>query len=300
MTDLPPPELFSERPVRSDFVRVGTGRKRRTLTVVVALAILAFGLYYKFGGSHAPTEIPTIKAEGAFKQKPQQPGGIDIPNQDVLAYQQLDNSVQKQSGVEHLLPPPETPQPVANNAPTENASANVSGAPAIETLNAPPPLPIATTVSKEKPAPVVETTKTAPTPVAAPVATVEKKEVAQIEEPPATTVQPAPIVVAPKPAATPAPAATKTTASKLASGKADFRIQLASFPDEVTAKHEIGKIQAKYATALGTAKLHLTRADLGAKGIYYRVQSNPLTESTARDVCAAIKKASGGCILVRP
>ena len=71
-------------------------------------------------------------------------------------------------------------------------------------------------------------------------------------------------------------------------GKKGFRIQLASFPDRELASAELGKMQKKYTAALGPARLHLTKTDLGARGIYYRVQSNPITDTEARDEIASI------------
>src|SRR5581483_9070497 len=116
-TDLKPPELFSQRPAHMEFVheqfargetaRMRSYRIRRMITCIV-LAIMLIGMIYVVFFFHKkPTEIPTIQAEGALKQKPEQPGGLDVPNQDVLAYQQIDNTGAKPEA-EHLLPPPET------------------------------------------------------------------------------------------------------------------------------------------------------------------------------------------------
>jgi len=92
MTNPPPPELFPQRPVRSDF-GARPYRKRRLITMVVLIAVIGLGLYLKYGRKpEAPGPIPTIAAAGPLKQKPQEPGGVAIPNQNVLAYQQIDNS----------------------------------------------------------------------------------------------------------------------------------------------------------------------------------------------------------------
>src|SRR5580658_4513994 len=100
MTNQPPPELFAQRPVQSTFSKDSADRSvrmrrgppyavRRLITVSVLLLIVCGGLYWAFGNRMpaVPGEIPTIKAEGSYKQRPQQPGGIEIPHQDVQVYQ---------------------------------------------------------------------------------------------------------------------------------------------------------------------------------------------------------------------
>src|SRR5689334_6764267 len=97
-------------------------RVRRIITCIVLVLLVAGAGYAIFSLNRKPGEIPTIQAEGTLKQKPEQPGGLDVPNQDVLAYQQIDNSGAKPGATEHLLPPPETPQPAAAPPPPAPAA----------------------------------------------------------------------------------------------------------------------------------------------------------------------------------
>jgi hypothetical protein len=76
-------------------------------------------------------------------------------------------------------------------------------------------------------------------------------------------------------------------------------VQLAALPDEHAATVMAQKLQIKYQSILGSAHLHPVRADLGAKGIFYRIQSQPLSDSQAKSVCAALKNQNAGCLLVR-
>jgi hypothetical protein len=305
MTNQQPPELFSERPVQSNFARADVARMRsyrirRIITCCVVAMLLAGGIYCIMRWNRGPAEIPTIKAETALKQKPEQPGGIDIPNQDVLAYQQIDNSGGKPP-TEHLLPPPEAPQP-AHVAPPAPA-APLPSAPSIETLIAPPVPQVMTTVMPHNPpsppaaivpAPVAETAAPPSPPPPAPATAAIAAPAVSV--PTVTSVPPA---SAPPPVNAETPAADEGVTKPVA-GKKTVRIQLASFPDKETAEEQLASMERKYAGQLGAAKLHLTKADLGARGIYWRVQSNPLAESDARDLCAAIKNLKGGCILVKP
>ena len=90
---------------------------RRLLRVVVALAVMgvfAGGLWFAYneGMRHAggAGDIPLIRADTRpMKVKPENPGGMQIPDRDMLIYGQ------QRPQVEHLLPPPE--QPMARPAP---------------------------------------------------------------------------------------------------------------------------------------------------------------------------------------
>ena len=209
--------------------------------------------------------------------------------------------------VEHLLPPPEEPKPAAPTvAPGADASATtnflardiVSSKPVETTVSsapAPEPAPAAAVVAA--PLPVAEPAAVVAAPVPTPVVV------------PAPTPAPAPVVVAPQP-----PAATVSTpaqgkkvsidqlmgAPKSAapvSGK--VAVQLASVTSESQARIMADNLQKKYAALLRHASLHVTRADLGAKGIVYRIQSQGLAASEASGICSSLKQAKAGCILVR-
>ena len=59
------------------------------------------------------------------------------------------------------------------------------------------------------------------------------------------------------------------------------------------------RLQTHYASVLGDAQLHVVKADLGSKGVFYRIRSQPLTKNEATMICDGIKKMKAGCILVR-
>lgn len=295
MTDLKPPELFSQRPAHMEFVqeqfsrtevaRMRSYRIRRVITCTVLVALIGGGIYEIVEWNSKPTEIPTIEAEGSLKQKPEQPGGLDVPNQDVLAYQQLDNSGAKPA-TEHLLPPPEVPQtatvPATGKTPATGTKVENFEAPAVDAL---------------APASVTPQIATAPQVSPTPLPSVTMPAKTQVVEVPSPAATPAP---QDKDNEDAAPAKSDKNAAKSAGGKKNVRIQLASFPEEEEASRQLGRMQAKYGEELGDAKLHLAKADLGSRGIFYRVQSNPISDSDARDICAALKKLKAGCIIVKP
>lgn len=89
-------------------------RPRRVLATVLALLIMGLfsgGLWFAYvqgkrhsGGDAGSGSVPFIRAdERPTKVKPEQPGGMEIPDRDKLIYNPT------HPVVEHLLPPPEKP-----------------------------------------------------------------------------------------------------------------------------------------------------------------------------------------------
>lgn len=323
MTNQLPPELFAQPPVRSEFARKRSFRIRRIITSFIVLAAIGGGLFWKFGGTHQPEEIPTIKADLPLKEKPEQPGGIEIPHQDVLAYQQLDSNGNPKPEAEHMLPPPEVPQPVAAAPSPAGADQNAPQAPAaVETLQ-PPSMKIESLMAPSSPAPVATTatqnaSQAKPSSAsAAPAPQVPVVSLTTLNNPTVSSVNPAPHSAPPSnqkavqeasqaeapeaKVASVAPLAKKHVEKKAeASGKAGFRVQLAAFPDRETALASMARMQKKYASSLAGAELHVVKADLGARGIFYRIQSSPITDKEAHHICALLTSAKAGCIVVKP
>ena len=278
MTHPPRHDLFvSERPLRSDFAREKSYARRRLATLAVLILVIGGAVYGVWGrGASTPAEIPTIKSAGDYKVKPENPGGIEIPHQDVQLY---GDSEAKGGAVpiEHLLPPPETPKEAPQPPPsvTEGRSALEPVPQKFETTVAPVPAPIPV-----EPKPVANKT--------------EPVKIAEIPPPVGKPLSIEQILEETKPAA---PVAAPVKAAPVVAGVAV--IQLASLPDEAKARDLMKTLQAKYASILAGAVLHVAQADLGARGVYFRIQSQGLSETEASRVCSALKQQNAGCILVR-
>jgi cell division septation protein DedD len=231
-------------------------RLRGPLLVLVVMALSAGGLWVAYNNSQtrAPGDVPVIQADqGTTKTRPQQPGGMAIPDQDKLVYNQGKGPPQ----VEKLLPPPEIPLP--RPAPSGEAASATPAAPAVPITPAVPP-----------PAP----------PPAAPATAA-----------PATTA-PGVAAVPPPPApAPPAPAAAVT----------GYRLQLGALRSEDAARQEWEKLKKAHGDLLGGLNAAWPRADLGERGIYYRIQAGPVGDvAAAEHLCGELKRRNVGCILVRP
>ncbi len=102
----------------------------------------------------------------------------------------------------------------------------------------------------------------------------------------------------PKAASSSTPAAPPSAAEKPAGG---YRVQLAALESEEAAAQTIARLKSSHADLLRDLPLTIQRADLGAKGIYYRVQSAPVGDgAAAKALCESLRGRNVGCLIVRP
>ena len=231
-------------------------RSHRGLAMALALGVMALSagalwVGYRLSVGRTPSgDIPLIRADtDPVKVKPDDPGGMEIPNRDRFVFNPTGNMP-----VERLLPAPETPLP----------------RPATTSNPVPPPVP----------PPAVAAAPSAPAATPAP-------------QTPTATPQPAPTVAAPpKPqtATVPAPA-----------GAGGYRLQLAAVKTPEIAKSEIARIKRQDGDLVGSLTLSVERADLGDRGVYYRIHAGPIADAAqAERVCAQLRQRGQGCILAKP
>jgi cell division septation protein DedD len=98
----------------------------------------------------------------------------------------------------------------------------------------------------------------------------------------------------PPTAATPAPAAAANAAA------GGYVVQVSSQRSEVDAQAYFRFLQEKFPSELEGRTAIIRRADLGAKGIYYRVVTGPFASADEADqFCGNLKAAGGTCIIQR-
>ena len=294
---------------------------RRGLIVpfaIAAIALLAFGgiLWWAYGAAdQAGGPVPVITAENdPVKVKPAEEGGLEVPDQDKLVYDQIaegQTQTQDQGQAEQLLPDAEEPlappQPAAGAVPVplSDPDAETQAALAVEpaaggsgeeaeAASAAPAAPETTGTGTLTTVPEAQPEPAAPSqPAAAAAPSVPDAPAATA---PATSAE-EPAEVATLPAST--PPATPAPAAPAAGGK--WRIQLASVKSEGAAKQEWSRMQQAHPDLLGDMRLTVQRADLGTKGVYFRLQAGPLpNRTTAEDVCAELKSSQQPCIVVKP
>jgi cell division septation protein DedD len=103
----------------------------------------------------------------------------------------------------------------------------------------------------------------------------------------------------PAPAAPQRAAAPARVASAPASGgSGSFLVQVTSQRSEADAQSSYSSIQQKYASVLGSQPHVIRKADLGAKGVFYRAMVGPFgSREEAVQLCSSLKQAGGDCVV---
>jgi len=254
--------------------RRGLGYFTLFVGAAAGIAMVGVGLFaYKAGERRGAEGVaPVIVAgSGPDKVRPDQPGGMDVPNRDKQIYDRLTpDRGQQPARVERLLPPPETPMappkqvaPVAQSTPPGQAPA-------------PPQVP-ELSPSDSFSSPVTPASNAAPTvPASSPHVAVK----------PTTPTQTS--------------AAAKVAAVQPAAGGA-YRVQIGALRSEEDAQKTIAQAKRNGGEVLAGFSFDVKRADLGEKGVYYRVQVGPLADaSAASSLCDRLKDRKVGCMVVRP
>lgn len=267
--------------------------------VIAVGAIVAAGLHFVGGRKGGGLGVPVIKADDRpIKTRPDDRGGMQVPNQDKLVYERMDSAGEGEPKVERLLPQPESAK-----APPKTIS--------VPPLSAEPPPANIPPAAAQRPAPIPPKPGEPPAPKTAPAAKVAAQPMEASPIPPAyqpvqeraaAPAQPehmAPAVVAQAPRAAPPPPAPvpATTAKAPASG--EFVVQLGAVRAADQADKEWARIQKANADLLGALKSDIVRVELPGKGTFWRVRAAPLSEQAARQLCAELTARSQGCIVAR-
>jgi hypothetical protein len=75
-------------------------------------------------------------------------------------------------------------------------------------------------------------------------------------------------------------------------------VQISSQKSDAEAQASIRALQAKYPHLLNSKPPHVSRADLGAKGVFYRAVVGPFASAgEASSFCSGFKAAGGQCVI---
>ncbi len=260
------------------------------LSIGVVLVLFYF-LKFEIGGAGVVDIAPLIEAEQTpLKVRPAEEGGLEIPNQDMEFFGEIDGETASAPAAEQLVPEPE--QPVvpesAETAAATTGEATTGTEPAAPVVPAPSldaETDAATPTAETTGATATDTTTTGTAesdPTATEAAATTGTEATTETTETATEPQPEPV--------------TETAA--LPAGA--FRIQLAAVRSEDGARATWQELQAKL-PELSVLQLHIERIDLGSNGIFYRVQAGPLADQTAAyNLCADLGSRGQDCLVVKP
>lgn len=278
------------------------------------------------------SEIPVIRASNeVVKVKPDDPGGMAVPNRDKLIYQQI-GEANAPTEEERLLPPAENPveppvqeraapppQPVAVAAPPPPKAAEKEPEAAMTMPSAPPPMVTLSARQQHQPdhppqvtaptlavaaPPPAAVVPAAPPPAAAPAAPVAVA-VPVVKAVPAPVAPAAKVAAVPTPAATPAKAASvppaaaaKTAAPAGADG--GIKVQLGALRSADLAEKAWLTLATRHKDVLGPLKHSVVQVDLGEKGVWYRVYAGPFSDGqAAATTCETLKQRAVGCIIAK-
>jgi hypothetical protein len=276
----------------------------RPAIAVAVMAVFAGGLWFAYlqgkrhaGEAAATADIPLIRADTRpFKVKPDHPGGMQIPDRDLLIYGE------RRPQVEHLLPPPEQPMarptpppaiiappptvtPAMPQSPAQAAAPTAGAAPQLQTA----PLPEAT-VPPAAPSAAVPAPKAATAPANSGG---NATRVNASADPIGDKIQELAVLSGASPG--------RSTAERVAAGRpGGLRLQLGAVRTESQARGEWERLKHQNADLLGRLSGVAIRADLGDKGVYYRIMVGPIADpSTADRLCAGLRQRHLACMIAR-
>ena len=127
---------------------------------------------------------------------------------------------------------------------------------------------------------------TAPPPASKPVVRTEKPAT-QAEKPATRTVAAPPTV-------------TKAPSTDTAATSGKLYVQLLASRSQNDALDAWKRLQSKNGDLLGDLGSSVARADLGDRGVYYRLRAGPIaSEARAKSLCSALADRKVSCLIVR-
>ncbi len=309
------------------------------LGVAALVCVGAIAMALTGGGDKIASGEPVIvKADTSpVKVKPENPGGLEIANQDQVVYNKVSGGDETAGSQEKLVSAAEEPISIANVT-EEDPAAAASGDEQLAPASADVAVPAADALPADakadaRLAPVAEeASNTVPALAPRRVKTmlikpdgtvVPAEEVAAAEPLPATTslapetqsnaaLEPieaaAPAETAPA-AAAPAEAAaasvqdgTQVSSTLPADATAitgQWAVQLASQRSAEDAQATFQNLKSKFPDVLGSKPLAVQRAEVEGKGVFYRVRVPAQTKEEAVALCEQLKAAGGSCFIAR-
>lgn len=260
-----------------DAERSGTSGFRGRVTLLLfllAVALLGLVVLRAYRAQQIETivaEIPLLTADRRpTRQRPEDPGGMDVPHQDVTIFHDLEGQ-DTDPVVERLLPPPEEPLPLPLSE--EILQPEPVNQPArLEDLPPPPAQAAADSLTSDTDMPVP-----APPPPPPP----QPETSANPPSPPVAVALEIP--VPPNPAE-------------------NYRVQLGAFRTPTDAARGWREAIAATGDLLAPVEHYVMRIDLGdGKGVFHRLQAGPLpSRESADSLCIQLKAKKVDCFIVTP
>jgi len=242
--------------------------------LILALAIgvlLVFGAVvwntYRQGIRDNGAGIPSVIADKQpYKRAPEDREGVAVPDTDKRFYDQMDDS----------------DRPVLEESQTAYLQTREA-----DLLQGGPPIELRP--GREGVEPDDEQVR----------ALADLESMPEDEEEPLRSVPANPVPSAPEPTLQSRPEAVAAAPEFTFSNSGSFLVQLAAFRSQDAAESAWSDLNRKKPELFGSATKHIQRADLGAKGVFYRLRVGSFADrSDASEFCDAVKAAGDNCIVV--
>lgn len=247
-----------------------TGRGPLILVLALGVLLIFAGVVWNtYRQGVRPTEggLPVIASdETPYKRSPEARGGLEVAGQDKSFYSSMDDLGDPALEAQTIGSPIDIrPDPILEGGPGE--------LPPIEGSEEPPRIKFAESMQRPEAQPE-------------PMATREPSERSlQIAAVQPVREEPAPTIADPVP-------------SRFTAG-GGYQVQLSALRSEEAARSAWTMIQSSAPDLFSGADLDIQRADLGAKGVFYRLRVGSFADrATAKGFCEDVKAAGKDCMVV--
>lgn len=295
-----------EEPMTYDETGDEAGRGRMVLLLAVVFVVAAAALLFvvfqqgvRTGGRNAP---PVIVAEsGPEKIRPEDPGGLQVPHQDKTVYERV--SGQSSERVERLLPEPEEPVDVSglrtHDAGAEQAGdTSVTDEPGKAEASADKAAVTQPTRELPKKRPVaktpIEQSQTSGAEVMNEVEDIGDLIKSIPESEPGAGQE----AIGNSVAEVDAASVNRASGTIPSATSGAYVVQVASFKGADLATGGWEALVRKNKDLLANLRPDIQLADLGERGIYYRLRIGPFaTKADAQSLCNALKARRQDCLV---
>ena len=239
--------------------------------------------------SNNSDDVPVIaRPQTPVKIQPVDPGDVELASQERTVYDIIEKRPTSEEN-DNIVVSAEEPnaqgiEQLVENVAVETKVENTSGVESLTNGNN-----VATTE------PVVEQSSVVAVKSAPVAETIKETPVAKVEEP-------APMVAEtpkPEPVAKAEEKVEKTNASASVIKAGSWQVQLMSSPNKAAVEKSWATMKNKY-SMLQNLPYEVESADLGAKGVFYRLKAGSFASKADADaLCSQLKKAGGTCFTAK-
>lgn len=256
--------------------------------VLVVFAAVVWNTYRQGVRDGAGT-LPVIAGEpGPYKHRPDDAGGLVVPDQDVQLWREFES--EGEIDVAEAAPSAPETDTLLGAAPEGQGGPPLDLRPDMDASDRDPRTGMPNALREEVQAladldgRLPEVPETAPRIAALDPATAALSAQQNTSATPQVQAQP-------QPAAAPQFAFASTGA---------FKVQLAAFRDQQAADAAWTQLTTRHRAKFSGAGKHIQRADLGARGVFYRLRAGSFADRAgANAFCNALKSAGEDCIVVQ-